>query len=66
MSGGVVVKPSGWGTGKRRFVFDDRTCCYHAMSRAAGGGLLFGDIEKEAFYKLMRRLERFSGTEVLT
>ena len=36
------------------------------MSRTAGGELLFGDIEKEAFRKLMRRLERFSGVEVLT
>ena len=36
------------------------------MSRAAGGNLLFGDIEKEAFRKLTRRMERFSGVEVLT
>ncbi len=67
MMGGIALKAPGRGTGKRRrFVFDDRTCCYHVMSRVAGGDLLFGDVEKEAFRKLMRRMERFSGVEVLT
>jgi REP element-mobilizing transposase RayT len=67
MIGGIALKAPGWGSGKRRrFVFEDRTCCYHVMSRVAGGDLLFGDVEKEAFRKLMRRLERFSGVEVLT
>src|SRR6056297_1106008 len=65
--GGIALKMSGWGSGKRRrFVFDDRTCCYHTMSRVAGGEMLFGDIEKEAFRKIMRRMERFSGVDVLT
>ena len=65
--GGIALKTPGWGSGKRRrFVFDDRACCYHTMSRVAGGELLFGDVEKEAFRKLMRRMERFSGVEVLT
>jgi len=67
MLGGIALKAPGRGTGKRRrFIFDDRTCCYHVMSRVAGGDLLFGDVEKEAFRKLMRRMERFSGVEVLT
>ena len=67
MVGGIALKAPGWGSGKRRrFVFDDRDCHFHCMSRTAGGDLLFGDIEKEAFRKLMRRLERFSGVEVLT
>lgn len=67
MTGGIALKSPGWGAGKRRrFVFDDRTCCYHVMSRVAGGELLFENVEKEAFRKLMRRLERFSGIEVLT
>ncbi len=67
MIGGIALKEPGWGRGKRRrFVFPDRDCCYHTMSRVAGGDLLFGDVEKEAFRKLMRRLERFSGVEVLT
>jgi REP element-mobilizing transposase RayT len=67
MIGGIALKQPGWGSGKRRrFVFDDRPCCYHVMSRTTGGDLLFGDTEKEAFRKLMRRMERFSGVEVLT
>lgn len=67
MIGGIALKAPGWGSGKRRrFVFDDRDCYYHTMSRVAGGEMLFGDVEKEAFRKLMRRMERFSGVEVLT
>jgi REP element-mobilizing transposase RayT len=65
--GGIALKMAGQGSGKRRrFIFEDRTCCYHAMSRVTGGEMLFGDIEKEAFRKIMRRMERFSGVEVLT
>ena len=65
--GGIVLKAPGHGEGKRRrFVFADRESCYHVMSRVAGGDLLFGDVEKEAFRKLMRRMERFSGLEILT
>ena len=65
--GGIALKSPHFGQGKRRrFVFDNRTCCYNVMSRVVGGDLLFGDVEKEAFRKLMRRMERFSGVEVLT
>ena len=39
---------------------------YHVMSRTAGGEMLFGDVEKEAFVRVMRRMERFSGVEVMT
>ena len=63
--GGITLKAPGSGK-RRRFIFDDRTCCYHTMSRTAGGELLFGEIEKEAFRKILRRMERFSGVEVLT
>ncbi|MDB4265371.1 transposase [bacterium] len=67
MMGGIALKAPGWGGGKRRrFVFADRNSCYHVLSKVAGGDFLFGDIEKEAFRKLMRRMERFSGVEVLT
>lgn len=67
MIGGIALRKPSWGSGKRRrFVFEDRDSCYHVMSRVAGGDLLFGDVEKEAFRKLMRRMERFSGVEVLT
>jgi len=47
--GGIALKAPGWGSGNRlRFTFDDRTYCYHTMSRVAGGELLFSDVEKEA------------------
>ncbi len=39
---------------------------YHVMSRTAGGEKLFGDVEKEAFRRLMWRMARFSGVEILT
>ncbi len=39
---------------------------YHVMSRAAGGEMVFGDVEKEAFRRLMWRLAKFSGLEILT
>ncbi len=39
---------------------------YHVMSRTAGGEKLFGEVEKEAFRRLMWRMARFSGVEVLT
>ena len=39
---------------------------YHVMSRTAGGEMLFGEVEKEAFRRLMWRMAKFSGVEVLT
>jgi REP element-mobilizing transposase RayT len=36
------------------------------MSRTAGGEKLFGEVEKEAFRRLMWRMARFSGVEILT
>jgi putative transposase len=39
---------------------------YHVMSRTAGGEKVFGDVEKEAFRRLMWRMARFSGVEILT
>jgi hypothetical protein len=67
MLGGIALKSSHFGQGKRRrFVFEDRDCFFHTISRTTGGELLFGDVEKEAFRKLMRRMERFSGVEVQT
>jgi REP element-mobilizing transposase RayT len=39
---------------------------FHVMSRTAGGDQLFGEVEKEAFVRVMRRLERFAGVEVMT
>ena len=39
---------------------------YHVMSRTAGGEKLFGEVEKEAFRRLMWRMAKFSGVELLT
>jgi putative transposase len=39
---------------------------YHVMSRTAGGQKVFGEVEKEAFRRLMWRMARFSGVEILT
>ena len=39
---------------------------YHVISRTAGGEKLFGEVEKEAFRRLMWRMARFSGVEILT
>ena len=65
--GGIVIRNGHWGAGKRRrAIFEDRSACYHVMSRTTGGDLLFGQTEKEAFVVMMRRLARFAGIEVLT
>lgn len=39
---------------------------YHVMSQTAGGEHLFDEVEKEAFVRVMRRLERFAGVEIMT
>ena len=52
--------------GRRRILGAEVVNCYHVMSRTAGGDKLFGRVEKEAFGKIMRRLERFAGVEILT
>ena len=55
------------GTGRKRILGSkEETNCYHVMSRTAGGEMLFDDVDKEAFGRIMRRLERFAGVEVLT
>ncbi|MCH7229212.1 transposase, partial [Haloferula sp. A504] len=57
----------GVGSARRRVLGPDgQANRYHVMSRTAGGEMLFGDVEKEAFCRIMRRLERFAGVEVLT
>jgi putative transposase len=40
--------------------------CYHLMSRTCGGEVLFDDVEKEALVKLIRKMGRFCGVQVLT
>jgi len=66
MPGGIAIKKSAHGGVRRRFEFPDRDSCYHLMSRTTGGELLFGDEEKEGFCKIMWRMARFSGVEILT
>ena len=57
----------GAGSGRKRILGPEgRANRYHVMSRTAGGEMLFGDVEKEAFCRIMRRLERFAGVEILT
>jgi putative transposase len=57
----------GKGSGRRRILGPQgRANAYHVMSRTAGGEMLFGEVEKEAFTRVMRRLERFAGVEILT
>ena len=63
--------PGGFRRGKSRgrvriLGMEGQANTYHVMSRTAGGEHLFGDVEKEAFVRVMRRLERFAGVEVLT
>ena len=40
--------------------------CYHLMSRTCGGEIWFDDVEKEAMVKLIGKMSRFCGIEVLT
>jgi hypothetical protein len=57
----------GSGSGRKRILGPEgRSNRYHLMSRTAGGEMLFGEVEKEAFCRVMRRLERFAGVEILT
>jgi len=52
----------GKGLGRRRILgMVGQSNCYHAMSRTVGGEMLFGDMEKEAFVRVMRRLETVRG-----
>ena len=52
--------------GRRRILGAEVVNCYHVMSRTAGGDMLFDPEAKEAFCKIMRRLENFAGVEILT
>ncbi|MEM1083347.1 MAG: transposase [Verrucomicrobiota bacterium] len=55
------------GTGRKRILGPkEGSNAYHVMSRTVGGEMLFGDTEKEGFVRIMRRLERFAGVEILT
>ena len=63
--GGICLRDAG--RMHRRLTGEFGNCAhFHVMSRVAGGAMLFGDEEKEAFRLLMWRLAKFSGVEVLT
>ncbi len=40
--------------------------CYHVMSRIRGGDKLLGPAEKDAFLRIARRMEGFSGLTIVT
>ena len=57
----------GKGRGRKRVLgMGGQSNSFHVMSRTVGGEHLFGEVEKEAFVRVMRRLERFAGVEVMT
>jgi REP element-mobilizing transposase RayT len=63
--GGICLRDPG--RMHRRLIGAHGECSqFHVMSRTAGGAMLFGDEEKEAFRILMWRMARFSGVEILT
>ena len=39
---------------------------FHVVSRIVGRAFLLGDSEKQHFHKIMRRLEKYAGVQVLT
>ena len=65
-AGGSRVRVKG--NSRKRFLVDSAktSACYHVMSRTAGGQMIFGETEKEAFRLLMWKMARFSGIQILT
>ena len=56
-----------WQGRPRRVVLGpEQWACYHIKSRSTGGGRVFGDVEKEAFRRMMWRLAHFAGLEIQT
>ena len=53
-------------SGRKRFAVKGQSACYHVMSRTVNGEFLFGRLEKEAFRRMMWRMARFAGVEILT
>jgi len=51
---------------KPRIVGQRETNYYHVMSRVVDRRHIFGEVEKEFFYRAMRRLEAFTGVQVLS
>jgi len=51
---------------RRRIKVKEGGACYHVMSRTVNGEFLFGEVEKEAFRRMMWRFAEFTGMEILT
>ena len=66
--GGSRVRSRSWSGGRRRILGrkGQEAHCYHLMSRTCGGEIFFDDVEKEALAKLIGKMARFCGVEMLT
>jgi putative transposase len=53
-------------SGRKRMRVTDRSACYHVMSRTVNGEFLLGSLEKEVLRRMMWRMAKFSGIEILT
>ena len=62
---GQIHRPKGFAS-RRRIKPEWGDVCYHVMSRTVNGEFLFGKTEKEAFRRMMWRMAKFSGVEILT
>lgn len=48
-----------------RMIISDEKAVYHVVSRTALDGFTFGDVEKEAFVSILKRLSRLYFAEIL-
>ncbi len=57
-----------WSGGRRRILGrkGQEAHCYHLMSRTCGGETFLDEVEREALVKLIGKMARFCGVEVLT
>ena len=62
---GQISRPKGFAS-RRRIKPECGSSCYHVMSRTVNGEFLFGNLEKEAFRRMMWRMATFSGVEIFT
>ena len=51
---------------RKRVKIEGRAAVYHVVNRVHGKEFLFGEEEAEAFCRIMRKVARFSGVEVIT
>lgn len=60
-----IWQPRGFSS-RRRIKPERGAAHYHVMSRTVNGEFLFGPVEKEAFRRMMWRMAKFAGVEILT